>query len=193
MYVFPYISEVYTLSVWNITFPLKGGLTAYRVAVRSKGILGKYKTGYWVLHDPSIEYFKCNRKGLSDFRASELFPELSPLLLFLSLDDSCRRAVASEAGSFWHAGTLPVTLSGLFVLGEPWEESSLVVTAPGEFTYLSVTDDSWRANGGGNPGLSKWQLPKHFLGENDPSLRHCGEGVVMISSDLSLSPLTPLP
>lgn len=90
MHVFPYISEVYTLSVWNITFPLKRGLTAYRVAVRSKGILGKYKTGYWVLHDPSIEYFKCNRKDLGGFRASELFPELSLLLLFLSLDDSQR-------------------------------------------------------------------------------------------------------
>ena len=183
MHVFPYISEVYTLSVWNITFPLKRGLTAYRVAVRSKGILGKYKTGYWVLHDPSIEYFKCNRKDLGGFRASELFPELSPLLLFLSLDDS-QRSFGVWGWELLAAGAPPVTLSGLFVLGEPWEEDSLVVTAPGEFIYLSVTDDSWRANGGGNPGLSKWQLPKHFLGGNDPSLQHCGEGVLMISSDL---------
>lgn len=50
--------------------------------------------------------------------------------------------MVSEAGGFWHAETLPVMLSGLFVLGEPWEENSLVVTAPGEFIYLSVTDDS---------------------------------------------------
>ena len=57
------------------------------MAVRRKGISGKYKRGYWVLCDPSIEYFKCNRKYLSDFRASELFPELSPLLFFLSLND----------------------------------------------------------------------------------------------------------
>ena len=192
MHVFPYISEVYTLSVWNITFPLKRGLTAYRVAVRSKGILGKYKTGYWVLHDPSIEYFKCNRKDLGGFRASELFPELSLLLLFLSLDDS-QRSFGVWGWELLACWALPVTLSGLFVLGEPWEEDSLLVTAPGKFIYLSVTDDSWRANGGGNPGLSKWQLPKHFLGENDPRLRHCGVGVVMISSDLSLSPLTPLP
>lgn len=140
------------------------------MAVRRKGILGKYKTGYWVLCGPSIKYFKCNRKYLSDFRASELFPELSPLLFFPSLNDSCRRAAASEAGSFWHVETLPVMLSGLFVLGEPWEENSLVATAPEELIYLSVTGDSRRANGGGNPGLSKWQLPKHFLGENDPSL-----------------------
>lgn len=91
---------------------------------------------------PSIKYFKCNRKYLSDFRASELFPELSPLLFFLPLNDSCRRAAASEAGSFWHVETLPVMLSGLFVLGEPWEENSLVATTPEEFIYLSVTGDS---------------------------------------------------
>lgn len=79
------------------------------------------------------------------------------------------------------------------VLVESWKESSLVVIAYGEFIYLSMTNDSWRANGGRNPGLSKAQLPKHSLEENDLSLWHCGEWFVVMSSDLSLLSLTPLP
>ena len=83
------------------------------MGVRREGTLGKYKTGYWVLCDPSVGYFKCNGKSLCDFRDSELFPELSTFLFFLSLDDCCRKVVAAEAGGCWHAGILPVTLLGL--------------------------------------------------------------------------------
>lgn len=122
-----------------------------------------------------------------DFRASELFPALSPLLFFPSLNDSCRRVC-----SIWRLEPLLRhcqwdALRGS-CLGEPWEEKlsgghrSWRVDFTFQWPWFTKSQWRWESL------VYKWQLPKHFLGENDPSSWHCGSGVVMISSDLSLSP-----